>query len=318
MDIAIIEGLDEDWDRFVWSSPAGTIFHTTRFQSYHPSGRFSFVNLAVRDKDGPVCVVPGGSVETEGARLFRSPVGASFGGFVFRDGCDLAAMNDAVEAVTRRTGEMGFDGVEIVVPPACYSSCADRSLDFVLSSAGYGPGLREATFVVPLAAVDEGHLHPVLARNLRRSRRDGVAVRVADHFEDFYEVLARNLAMKDVTPTHTLDELRRLRDLFPDRLVLLEAVKADKAVGGCLLVLCNDRVGLAFYICDDPDQRQSRISEAVLFAALQWLRQAGYTYFDLGTVSRGGRPDWGLVRFKSKFSPRTYVREAYALSFREE
>ncbi len=318
MDIRIIEGLDDEWDRFVWNSPGGTIFHTTRFLSYHPPERFSFVNLAVHDNGELVCVLPGGSSETGPLKIFRSPVGASFGGFIFRDDCGLVAMNDIVTAATEHIRDMGFEGVEMVLPPICYSQHEHQSLHYVLTSAGYRPGLREATLVVPLATVDEEHVHPVLARNLRRSHRDGVDLRVSDRFDDFYDVLSKNLHGKNVKPTHSLDELRRLRGLFPDKLVLLEAVLQGEVVGGCLLVLCNGRAGLAFYICDDPGRRQSRVSESVLFGALQHLKRAGYAYFDLGTVSRGGRPDWGLVRFKSKFSPRTYMRESYSLVFGEE
>jgi hypothetical protein len=317
MDIRVIEGRDEEWDRFVWDSPGGTIFHTTRFLSYHPPERFSFVNLAVHDNGELVCVLPGGSSETEPSKIFKSPVGASFGGFIFRDDCSLAAMNDIITAATERIRDMGFEGVEMVLPPICYSQHEHQSLHYVLTSTGYRPGLREATLVVPLAAVDEEHLHPVLARNLRRSRRDGVDVRVSDRFGDFYEVLSRNLSLKKVKPTHSLDELTRLRGLFPEKMILLEAVLEGEVVGGCLLVLCNGRVGLAFYICDDPERRQSRVSESVLFHSMQRLRGEGYAYFDLGTVSRGGQPDWGLVRFKSKFSPRTYVRESYSLVFGE-
>jgi hypothetical protein len=317
MEITIIDGPDEEWDRFVWNSPSGTIFHTTRFLSYHPPERISPVNLAVYDGGELACVLPGGLVEDGSGKYFRSPVGASFGGFVFSEGCSLSAMKDIVDVVTRRVGEMGLDGIRMVLPPICYSQHEDQRLGYVLASAGYRSMLGEATSVVSLRASDESQLHPVLARNLRRSRRDGVDVRITDRLDGFYGVLSRNLALKGTEPTHSLDELVVLKKLFPDRLVLLEAVLNGDVVGGCLLVLCNDRAGLAFYICDDPDRRQSRIAESVLFGSMQWLKKAGYIHFDLGTISRGGRPDWGLVRFKSKFSPRTYLREAYSLDFSE-
>jgi hypothetical protein len=212
---------------------------------------------------------------------------------------------------------MQFEGIDLVLPPICYSQHEDQKLGYVLALAGYRLVMREATFVIPLPSIDENNLHPVLARNLRRSQRDGVALRVADRLEDFYGVLARNLAMKGADPTHSLEELVHLRELFPDKLIVLEAVLQGRVVGGCMLVVCNARAGLAFYICDDPESRQSRVAESVLLGSIQWLKKAGCTYFDLGTVSRGGQPDWGLVRFKSKFSPRTYLREAYSLDLRE-
>jgi hypothetical protein len=47
------------------------------------------------------------------------------------------------------------------------------------------------------------------------------------------------------------------------------------------------------------------------------LKERGFTYLDLGTISIDGQVNWGLARFKSKFAPRTYVREKYILEMEE-
>jgi hypothetical protein len=317
MDIRSIEGLDDEWDRFVWSSPAGTIFHTLRFLSYHPSSRFDFVNLAAREDGRLVCVLPGGKASAGSQTLYRSPLGASFGGFVFSEDCGLDAMHGVIDETARSVRDMGLDGIDLVLAPECYDRTGQRDLRFLLTAAGYRLTLREATSVVPLASVDEAALHPVLARNLRKSERAGVGVRVAQGFEGFYDVLVGNLSAKNIAPTHTLGELNTLGQLFPDRLVLLEATHEQRIVGGCLLILCSQRVALAFYICDDPDARQLRVTEKVLWESIQWLKGEDYEYLDLGTVSRGGELDRGLARFKSKFGSQIYFRESYSLRFEE-
>lgn len=317
MDIITVRGLDDDWDRFVWRSPGGTIFHTLKFLSYHPPSRFDFVNLAIRDEGRLAAVITGGRLADGPGSLFKSPVGASFGGFVFSDDCDLETMERIIEGFGRKVRDMGFDGADLTLAPICYSPNEHQSLGFLLTSAGYSLTLREATFVVPIDRTRDQRWHPALARSLRKAKKSGLNVREAARLEDFYSVLLENLGGKDVSPTHTLDELRNLFALFPDKLVLFEAVFGDRVVGGCLLILCNDRVALAFYICRDPARGDLRIAEAVLGHAIEWLGSAGYKYLDLGTVSRDGRPDRGLIRFKSKFSPRTYVRERYHLEFKE-
>jgi hypothetical protein len=317
MDILSIEGFDEEWDEFVRAGPGGTMFHMLKFLSYHPASRFDFVNLAIRDGGRLVCVIPGAAFERDSGRVFTSPAGASFGGFVFADDCDLEMMRDAVVVFGDKMRDMGFDRVEVALPPICYSRNEHQGLHFVLTSLGYTLTLREATAVVPLGTFDENTLHPGLARNLRKAEREGLSVRTGGDPAEFYGVLTANLSAKSVQPTHTLDEIRTLFTLFPDRLILLEALLEHRVVGGCLLMLCNDRVGLSFYICDDPGQRRRRVTEAVLHKALTKLKKMGYSYLDLGTVSRGGRPDWGLIRFKSKFATRTYVREQYSLAFEE-
>jgi hypothetical protein len=309
----IIQGHSDEWDEFVWASSGGTIFHTLKFQSYHPASRFDFFNVAVKENERLVCVVPGAAVETESGRVFRSPAGASFGGFVFGDDCSLRTMRDTVAAFCHWMRDEGFTRIEMTLPPLCYSRNEHQGLSYVLTSLGYSPGLTEGTAVVPLEAFDPEALHPVLARNLRKAAREGLSVQEGSDPAGFYNVLTANLSAKGVKPTHTLEEMKSLFTLYPDRLMLLEAVLEDRVVGGSLLVLCNGRVGLAFYICDDPEERKLRVTEAVIDAAIRRLRESGYRYLDLGTISRQGEIDWGLVRFKSKFATRTYARERYDL-----
>jgi hypothetical protein len=317
MDVLRIESPDEAWDGFVRDNPDGTIFHTLRFQTYHPPSRFDFVNLKVIEEDRTVCVVPGGVTKVGSLKVFRSPVGASFAGFLFGEKWGLRTKCDAVRSVADKLRESGFSGVELVLPPACYSPSGQEEIRFLLTSAGYGLSLREASYVTRLGEAGKKGLHPVLARNLRKAERAGVVVRPAEAPGPFYRLLERNLAGKDVKPTHSLEEVEKLSELFPGRIKIFEAVLEGRVAGGCLLILCNDRVALAFYICDDPDARQSRITEAVLHHAMQWLEDAGYVHLDLGTISRSGEPDWGLIRFKSKFGPQLYSRECYSLRFEE-
>jgi hypothetical protein len=311
MEILNVEGIDDDWDRFVRESPAGTIFHTLRFLSYHPARRFDFLNLKIRHKGETVCVIPGGRKETKLGTFYASPVGASFGGFVFADDSDLASMGGAIDTFDRKLIEMGFDRVEMVLAPSCYSQAGHQALGFCLTSAGYNLVGREATMVVPLRSVSREKLNPVLARNLRKAERSGVSVGVGGNLSEFYRILERNLGLKGIGPTHTERELAAIFELLGDRLVLLEARAEGKVVGGCLIFLCNPRIGLAFYICDDPEERHLRVAESVLWAGVEHLREAGYSHFDLGTVSIEGKINAGLLRFKSKFSTRTYVRERY-------
>jgi lipid II:glycine glycyltransferase (peptidoglycan interpeptide bridge formation enzyme) len=313
MEIVRVEGVDERWEDLVWDSPSGTIFSSRKFLGYHPASRFDRLDLAVKDGADLVCVIAGGKVagDDRAARWFRSPVGASFGGFVFREGCSLRVVSEAVETVTAELRQSGFEGAHVILPPACYSSRQDRGLEFALGKAGYRVVARDATAVIDLDRVGDDDLDPALRRNLRKAEKAGVHVRAGTAVDAFYGVLCANLAEKGARPTHSLEELQLLLRLFPDRMILLEATVGEKVVGGCLVLLCNSRVGLAFYICDDGEHSGLRVSEAAIEAARGLLKRAGYKYFDLGTVSKGDEVNWGLARFKSKFCAITQVREHF-------
>ncbi len=304
----------DTWDDFVWSSINGTIFHTLKFLDYHPAGRFDFINLAVMDGDELVGVIPGGRSLEGGLRVFRSPLGASFGGIVLND-LSLQKVYGVVDALNSWLASQGFLRAELVLPPACYWRRWDESLEFALHATGYGLVSVEATAVVDLTSFDRENLKPAFLRNLRRSQTSGITVRRSQDPKDFYGILERNLASKKAKPTHSLDEIGRLMELFPDEIVLHEALFDGKVVGGSLIFRCNETCALAFYICDDSQYRKFRVTDRVLFECVNWLRGLGHRYFDLGTVSMGGDVNWGLVQFKSKLADLTFARKRYATRF---
>jgi hypothetical protein len=289
-----------------------------KFLSYHGAGRLDFKHLAVWDETGLVAVLPGGRVDPGGGAVFRSPLGASFGGFVFRKP-DLRKMLETAKAVQSDLALSGFAAVEMSLPPSCYYSLGDENIRYLMTAAGYRLKARDATSVIPLDAFDGRSVHDVLARNVRKAEESGLEVRAAqgEDLEGFYRVLVKNLAGKGLTPTHSLEEVKYLAAVFPERVLVFAARAGGEVVGGCLVMLCNERVGLAFYICDDPDRRPLAVAESALYGAAVWLKQQGVLYFDLGTVSRGADINWGLVQFKSKFGSRTYVREHYRMDLLE-
>jgi len=315
MDIRNVEGIDESWDDYVWKSPGGTIFHTTRFLSYHPAARFEFMKLAVSEGDELVCVLPGGRVSTGDGSIFRSPVGASFGGPIFSDDDDLETIGGALDCLSLHLREQGLVGADIELPPPCYRPGRSQALAFMLSSAGYRLVAREATSVIPLRVVHSEGLRPKVKRDMRRADSAGVEIAAGDDLEGFYEVLKKNLSAKGAVPTHSLSELEDLFALFPERMKLFEARLDGRVIGGCFIMLCNPRTALAFYVCVDPDRKQLRVAERTLYECVEWLIELGYEHLDLGTVSIGGKVNWGLLEFKNKFLSRLYVRDLYSLRF---
>ena len=131
--------------------------------------------------------------------------------------------------------------------------------------------------------------------------------------EAFYPILEANRAKHGTRPTHTMDELRRLFELVPDRLKLLLGRREGEPVAGALLFLCNPRVVMNFYLCHEEEASAYRPSDAVMAESIQAAIGWGARYYDLGTSSMGGEPNLGLLRFKGKWGSTPFLREAYRL-----
>ncbi|MGQ9602718.1 MAG: GNAT family N-acetyltransferase [bacterium] len=313
MEIKRVSDYLEQWDNFVDCSVNGTVFHKLGFLDYHPPNRFDFFHLLISQGRDIVGIVPGARFLKGNDLVFKSPAGASFGGLVIKDGMHLDEISDVIRILVDKLKDEGFNVVDLQMPPYCYWRNWDRSVDFALLQSGFNHIGSEATAVVDLREFDPGKLDSALIRNLRRCRASGVRIEESRDFKGFYKLLKNCLQKKGAIPTHTLEDLNRLRDVVGDNLVLFVALLDSRLVGGVLVIKCNPVCSLAFYICDDAEFRSMRVVEGLLYEIASILKNQGHTYFDLGTVSIDGRINLGLLRFKCKFGARIYTRDRYIL-----
>ena len=289
------------WDDFVEQSQQGTLFHTRAFLAYHPPARFTDASLLFFKKGNLIAVLPAEAGVVEGQKVLRSHPGASFAGLAtmplaLRDATHLV---DALQQFCRREG---YAAIELNPPPACYFSCADNVLEFACYRAGFRYARRECTQAVCLPDNPSGvteRFHPEFQRKIRRAQRLGVRVQETDDLAGFYEILSDNLARKHAaTPVHTLAELLDLRERLPGRIRLLAGYVAGRMIAGYLLFVCNRRVALAFYISLLYEYQHFRAINLLAQEAMLRCGREGLAYFDFGSSTISGEPNWGLVDFR--------------------
>jgi lipid II:glycine glycyltransferase (peptidoglycan interpeptide bridge formation enzyme) len=140
----------------------------------------------------------------------------------------------------------------------------------------------------------------------------GVVVRESTAWNDFYEILCSNLRMRhDVAPTHTLEELLRLKKLFPEEIRLFSAYLDGQQLAGVVLFLCNPQVMLAFYISHREEFQKYRPVNLLFHYIMNWGRRRGFRFLDFGTFTLDMEPNWGLGKFKETFGARGLFRDTY-------
>jgi lipid II:glycine glycyltransferase (peptidoglycan interpeptide bridge formation enzyme) len=150
---------------------------------------------------------------------------------------------------------------------------------------------------------------------VRKALRSGLRVEENGDFARFYPVLAGNLNDRHgVKPTHSLDELQRLRGLLgPEKIRQFLAIDGeDQVLAGMVMFHANPRVTLAFYISHDGKHQSQRPVNLVYREVIAWARQMGYSHLDLGTFTLNGEVNHGLCRFKESFTARGQFRNTFA------
>jgi hypothetical protein len=315
--------LTNEWEEFVRSANNGTIFHTRRFLSYHPADRFVDSSLMFFEKGRLLALLPAVDWNDHGKRILISHRGASYGGFVVRDTLAIEEAFELVKALINFSRAEKFSAIDLTPPPQIYLRRPCNYIDFALIQNGFAYRKREISSVIPLdfrsdeilSTFNEGS-----RRAVRRGQKLGITVRESDeaaHYEKFYEILKKNLRLRHgVNPTHTLPELLKVKELFPEYIRLFAAfLPDDTMVAGVVMFECNPRVVLAFYISHDEEYQQYRGVNCLFHDIVDWGIRCGHQFLDFGIFTVNEDPNWGLARFKESFGAQGVFRDSLRLTF---
>jgi hypothetical protein len=314
----------EEWDAFVASSRNGTVFHTQTFLSYHPTGRFQDASILLRDAKGRLRAVFPAAItrDPSGKRLLSSHAGSTYGGLVIDRNFNLKEAFLAVKSLEAYAQSLGAQALEIRHSEKIFHTIPSEELDFALERCGFQPCRRELSSAI---LVDGLTLESMLAnsdesnrRYTKKALRAGVEVSLSDDYVSFHKMLTANLANRHLTrPTHTIDEMERIRELMASHTRLFAAFIEGAMAAGAWLLLCNSKTTHTFYLSQDYRFQHLRPLRAVIHELIRWHIGQGYRYLNLGisTENGGQTVNWGLFQYKESFGARGVIRTTYRKDF---
>jgi len=306
---------NDEWDNFIDSSDNGTVFHKRLFLSYHPKGRFQDHSLIFKKNEQLFAVYPAAVIDRNGEKIFISHSGASYGGFVYKSNLNFREAFDLVESIVDYAKELKCDRIQLTPPPVIYQSKYSNYIDFALVKNGFNYLKRDVSSVVQLD-IDKDNLlstYRAEARTaVKKSMKQGIEIAECDRFEEYYEILKKNLKMRhNVNPTHSLEELLKLKKLFPGKIRLWGAFKGEKLIAGVCNFSVNSKVVLAFYISHDEDYQEYRAVNLLFYEIMKRYKDEGFRFLDFGIFTVNMEPNWGLARFKENFGARGIFRDTF-------
>lgn len=308
---------DEQWDLMVLDANNGTLFHTRKFLSYHPPGQFTDHSLIFHKNNQPYILFPAAEKEIDGKRFLVSHPGTSYGSFIVPEDISFADSYDIVESLIEYAKSQKFKGIRLTPPPTIYNRRLSNYIDFSLLQHGFRYLRREISSILFLEDTIEQNLDkfkPSHKRAVRKAIKEGVVVRESDKFDEFHSILQNNLKIRhNVTPTHTLDELLKLKELFPDKIKLFGAFLGDKMVAGVVNFKCTKDVVLAFYISHDEKYQETRALNLLFYSIFDWAIKNKFKVFDFGIFTVNEEPNFGLARFKENFGASGMFRDTFEI-----
>lgn len=313
---------EKTWDGFVANSRNGTLFHKRRFLAYHPAERFEDESLIFLDGEKIIGLLPAAKKTDNGKIFLVSHPGASYGGLVLPLGSGMKETGEMLEAVKDFAEKKGYAGISFLrLPPSSLQVESSEDQQYWMYRQGYQMTRCEMDGAVDVSSMNETDILASLTgkcRNMvRQAERGNVRVSISDDFKTYWSLLESVLeARHGAHPTHTLDEIIRLKSLLPNDIRLLAAFINGKMVAGTVLVTINSRAIYTLYMAQDYASQKFHPMHLVLVEALKLAIREKRRALHLGvsTEDGGTKVNEGLFFFKESFGCRPVRRESWELA----
>ncbi|MBU0559503.1 MAG: GNAT family N-acetyltransferase, partial [Bacteroidetes bacterium] len=201
-------------------------------------------------------------------------------------------------------------------PPVVYEKYPNQNLDFAMLWRGFTYKLHYISSAIKLDKNREiiSRFSPTVRRNIRKTLNNPeVRVEINERYDEFYPILIDNKARHNVKPTHSFEDLLKLKELLPENMKLFMVYWKDIPIGGSLMFFVNETCALCFYNMLSYEYQEYKPIQRVMHEVVKYSTENGYSYVDIGvsqdtSAENPMTPSMNLIKFKEKFDAKTVMR----------
>jgi hypothetical protein len=297
------------WNAFVGKAKNATFLFHRNFMEYH-ADRFQDYSLLVFQDEQLVCLLPANLKDNQ---LF-SHQGLTYGGFVLSSDIKLEEVVHITRAVLQFLHENEIKSLQLKLIPSFYNTCFSEEIEYALFLAQAQLTRRDC-----LSVIDKKKPFSVTKTRkeaIRRGEKNHLVVKEELEFALFWnEILIPNLDKKHrVKPVHTVEEITKLQQNFPENIRHFNVYHQDTIVAGTT-VFVTDYVAHPQYISGN-EQKNALGSLDFLYHHLITEVFNNIPYFDFGPSheDNGKKINKGILFWKESFGAKTTVQDYYEVA----
>ena len=302
-----------DWEKFIDHSTNGTIFHYRRFIDYHEKPKFQDCSLLFYKKNKIIAVLPAAIIDNK----FISHPGLSFGSFIHNKQLAYSDAFNIIKSFESFINQKNYKKIIITFPPDCYSQSISNYIEFCLYQLSFKYLRLELSNVINLNKSIDDIISNFKAENrtaIRKAEKENIIIQQSEKYDEFYKILKNNLKLRHgVNPTHTLHQIKIIKELFPNKISLFTAEYNQQVIAGVINFICNKQTVLAFYISHDMKFQNFRPLNLLFLKIFEWSINNNYQYYDFGLFTDNQKPNISLARFKESFGSEGIFRKTMIL-----
>lgn len=273
---------------------------------YH-SDRFEDFSLLVYKKDKLVAVLP---ANKHGDEIY-SHQGLTYGGVVLSKEVKFEIVVEIFKNLLKYLEENAFKNLILKQIPLIYNASPSEEILYLMFVLKAKLIRRDTLSVINL--FEKLKMSNNRIEGFKRGERNGLTIKEEDSFELFWNtILIKNLKNKhNVSPVHSLEEIKLLKKRFPKNIRQFNVYKDDKIVAGTT-VFESTYVAHSQYISGDENKN---LLGSLDFLHIYLINEVfkEKKYFDFGTSNEnnGLQINKGLQFWKEGFGARTMTQDYY-------
>ncbi len=301
------ESFKEIWNSFVINSKNSTFLINRNYMDYH-SDRFTDNSLMFYKDNQLISLLPANLSDS----TLYSHQGLTYGGMVVNSIINISTMLEIFNSLIKFLKSQNIKQLIYKAIPHIYHSYpAEEDLYALFRN-------NAILFRRDIATVIDINKRIGFSKSkkcgLSKARQNNLSVKKSDDFGSFISIETEVLKRHKTKPVHSLKEIERLKDCFPNNIKLFSSYKDNNMVAG-IIVFENKHMVHAQYIANS----ELGMSLGGLDIIVQYLLESEYKdkkYFDFGisTEQQGYHLNEGLIHQKEMFGGRAICYDQYKIN----
>jgi len=304
--------LADEWNRFIADSKNGTFLLDRNYMDYH-SDRFEDCSLMFVDKERTFAAFPANIDRS--TKTVYSHQGLTYGGLIMSHEIDAARVLDAFQQICDYyRKEYGAERIIYKPIPYIYNNLPSDEYLYALFRMNARLISRGLSTTIDLS-------NPIPFERSRRNAlkkavKNHLTIEESDEYAAFWEILNTVLTTRhDVTPVHSVDELRLLHDRFPDSIKLFVVRDPNGIIiAGSYIFVCGNVLHTQYMAATEESRHVGGLDFLIAHLIEKYSATCRYFDFGISTEENGTYLNKSLIYQKEGFGGRGTVYDQYEIT----
>ena len=303
------DGLMKEWNQFLKDSKNGCFLFERAYMEYH-SDRFNDHSLLIYKGNKLYALFPANI----SAESVYSHQGLTFGGLIYSDEIKTPEAILILKMISEYYHERGVSKIVYKTTPYIFSHYPAQEDLYALFRMNAHLFRRDVFSVIDLSAPVK--FSETKRQLVRKCLAQQIEVACSSDFSEFWKLLENVLSKFDTRPTHTLEEIHRLKTLFPSKIKLYEARKEHELLAGIVIYDYGNVIHTQYMANSDAGRKVGALDFINYQLIYEIFKDRNYYSFGTSTEDNGHYLNEGLIQQKELLGGRAVVHDFYEIQLK--